>query len=53
MLTREPRILEEYFEYRLELYAKRKENQIESLSKDISILQNKIEFVKLVNCGEL
>ena len=41
-------ILDEYFNYRLKFYDSRKQNMIQSLDKELRILENKVRFIKKV-----
>ena len=41
-------ILDEYFNYRLKFYDSRKQNMIQSLDKELRIVENKVRFIKKV-----
>jgi DNA topoisomerase-2 len=46
-------ILSEFFDIRLEAYAKRKQKILMKLKRDLALYQNKFRFIELINSKKL
>jgi len=46
-------IITEFYDYRLSIYKKRKENMLKELSDEIDLISEKIRFIKMVNNDEI